>query len=57
MPITRLKQEIKQVLYYGIKYSHVQDIRWYLPRCSYDMDVLRVCEEGHDIDRDLLALL
>jgi len=26
MSITRLKQEMKQVLYYGIKYSHVRNI-------------------------------
>jgi len=30
------------------KYSHVREmcVSWYLPRWSYDVDVLRVCEEG-----------
>jgi hypothetical protein len=32
-------------------------VSWYIPRWSYDMDVLRICEEGHDVDSALSALL
>jgi hypothetical protein len=31
-------------------------VSWYLARWSYGMDVLRVGEEGHDVDRALSAL-
>ena len=32
----------EQVLYYGIKYSHVCKtcVSWYVARCSYNIDVL-----------------